>query len=146
MSAERTIFIASDHAGFSLKAALAGHLQGMGLKVEDMGTHTEQSCDYPEYAHTLCRKVLETGGTGILVCGTGAGMSMAANRHPGIRAALCTHEFLAKATRAHNDANVLCLGERVTAPGLACAIAEVFLSTPFEGGRHQRRVGLIDPR
>lgn len=140
-----TIYIASDHAGLALKEKLTLHLEGTGWKVEDMGTHSAQSCDYPEYAHALCNKVLETNHKGILICGTGIGMSMAANRHPGIRAALCTHEFQAKATRAHNDANVLCFAERITAPALACAMAAIFLMTEFEGGRHTRRVALIEP-
>lgn len=140
-----TLFIASDHAGFTLKQALRQHLEARGWKTEDLGAHSRESCDYPLFADTLCREVLRTGHKGILICGTGVGMSMAANRHKGIRAALCTHEFHAAATRAHNDANVLCLGERITAPGLACILADIFLSTEFEGGRHQRRVGLLDP-
>ncbi len=139
------IYIASDHAGLSLKNSLAIRLKAMGRQFEDFGTHNEASCDYPDFAVKVCRAVLENPGSfGILVCGTGIGMSMTANRIPGIRAALCTHEFHARATRAHNNANVLCLGERVTAPGLACELAEIFLSTPFEGGRHERRVEKID--
>lgn len=138
------LFIASDHAGLSLKTALAEHLSGQGWTLEDLGTHSGASCDYPDFAHSLCARVLETGCKGILVCGTGIGMSITANRHKGIRAALCVHEFHAQATRAHNDANVLCLGERVTAPGLACRIADLFFATPFEGGRHQRRVDRIE--
>lgn len=140
-----TIFIASDHAGFTLKQALCQHLEGKGWKVEDLGAHSLESCDYPLFADKLCQEVLRTGQKGILVCGSGVGMSIAANRHKGIRAALCTHEFHASATRAHNDANVLCLGERVTAPGLACLLTAIFLNTEFEGGRHQRRVELLDP-
>ena len=140
-----TLFIASDHAGFTLKQALCQHLESKGWKVEDLGAHSQASCDYPVFADELCREVLRTGHKGILICGSGVGMSMAANRHKGIRAALCTHEFHASATRAHNNANVLCLGERVTAPGLACILADLFLTTEFEGGRHQRRVDLFDP-
>ena len=140
------LFIASDHAGLSLKITLAEHLAAQGWEIKDVGTHTSASCDYPDFAHTLCLQVLETGHKGILVCGTGIGMSITANRYAGIRAALCTHEFHAQATRAHNDANVLCLGERITAPGLACRIAELFLATPFEGGRHQKRIDRIENR
>ena len=140
-----TVFIASDHAGLSLKQDIVRHLGSKGWKVEDIGTHSRESCDYPLFADRLCAEVLRTGRKGILICGSGIGMSIAANRHKGIRAALCTHEFHASATRAHNDANVLCLGERVTAPGLACILADLFLTTEFEGGRHQRRVDLLDP-
>ena len=140
-----TIFIASDHAGFTLKQALHQYLEDKGWKVEDLGVYSLESCDYPLFAHRLCQEVLRTGQKGILICGTGVGMSIAANRHKGIRAALCTHEFHASATRAHNDANVLCLGQRVTAPGLACLLADIFLNTEFEGGRHQQRVELLDP-
>lgn len=139
-----TVFIASDHAGFRLKDSLCAHLREKGFQVEDLGAHSGESCDYPLFADRLCTEVLRTGGKGILVCGSGIGMSMAANRHKGIRAALCTHEFHAASTRAHNDANVLCLGERVTAPGLAALLADIFLTTEFEGGRHQRRVDLLD--
>ncbi len=140
-----TVFIASDHAGLALKQAVCRHLESKGWKVEDIGTHSQESCDYPMFADRLCENVLRTGSKGILICGSGIGMSIAANRHKGIRAALCTHEFHASATRAHNDANVLCMGERVTAPGLACILADLFLTTEFEGGRHQRRVDLLDP-
>lgn len=139
-----TLYIASDHAGFDLKNALAAALKEKGIAVTDLGTDSMASCDYPDFAHTLCSKVLETGAPGILICGTGIGMSIAANRHHGIRAALCTHEFHAKACRAHNNANVLCLGARVTAPGLAIELADLFLTTPFEGGRHQTRIERIE--
>ena len=144
MTTEKTLFIAADHAGFTLKQALVAHLAGKGWDMHDLGTHSADSVDYPEYAHILCAKVLESGRPGILICGTGIGMSIAANRHKGIRAALCTHEFQARATREHNNANVLCLAERITAPGLACAMADAFLAAPFEGGRHERRVALIE--
>lgn len=139
-----TVYIASDHAGFTLKEHLRLWLESQGWKVEDMGPLSRDSTDYPPYAHALCENVLATGHKGILVCGSGIGMSMAANRHKGIRAALCTHEFHADACRRHNNANVLCLGERVTAPGLAAILAEIFLGTDFEGGRHQRRVEMIE--
>lgn len=142
---DKTLYIGSDHAGFTLKISLAEALQKAGWTVEDMGASSQASCDYPDFAHAVCARVLETGSFGILICGTGIGMSIAANRHKGIRAALCTHEFHARAARAHNDANVLCLGERVTAPGLAAELAEIFLTTKFEGGRHQRRIEKIEP-
>lgn len=141
----KTIYMGSDHAGFALKEALLPALAAEGWTVEDMGTHSGESIDYPDFAHTVCSKVLETGCFGILICGTGIGMSMAANRHKGIRAAVCTHEFHARAAREHNNANILCLGERVTAPGLAVELARLFLSTEFTGGRHARRVGKIEP-
>ena len=139
-----TLYIASDHAGFALKDALCLALAATGWKVEDLGPDSQNSTDYPDYAHKLCEKVLDTGHKGILICGSGIGMSITANRHKGIRAALCTHEFQAEACRRHNDANVLCLGERVTALGLAGALVERFLSTEFEGGRHQRRIDKIE--
>ena len=142
---EKKVFISSDHAGFKLKSTLVKHLNEQGWEVLDLGPITTKSCDYPNSANILCAKVLEAGHMGILICGTGIGMSIAANRHSHIRAALCTHEFHAKATRSHNDANVLCLGERVTAPALACLLADIFLATPFEGGRHQTRIALMDP-
>ncbi len=139
-----TIFIGSDHAGFALKTAIVADLQAKGLTVEDMGTHSLESCDYPEAAHKVCEAVLANDARGILICGTGIGMSIAANRHKGIRAATCTHEFHVRATRAHNNANVLCLGERVTAAGLAMDLVKLFMETPYEGGRHARRVALIE--
>ena len=138
------IHLASDHAGLALKNALILRLSSLGHHLEDHGTHSSESCDYPVFAHRLCDAVLQKGGCGILICGTGIGMSMTANRRPGIRAALCTNEFQAKATRHHNDANVLCLGERVTGTGLAFAIVDSFLDTAFEGGRHQRRIDMMD--
>jgi ribose 5-phosphate isomerase B len=140
----KTIFIGSDHAGFALKSELVSHLQDLGLTVQDCGAHSGESCDYPVAAHKVCRKVLAQDGLGILVCGSGIGMCMAANRHKGIRAALCVHEFHARGCRAHNNANLICLGERVTAPALARDLVEIFLKTPFEGGRHERRVELIE--
>ena len=111
-----------------------------------MGPENAESCDYPVFAQTVCNKVLEEDAMGILICGTGVGMSMAANRIAGIRAALCTNEFHARATRQHNNANVLCLGERVTGPGVAVQLADLFLETAFEGGRHQRRIDLFDSK
>lgn len=141
----KTVFIGSDHAGLELKAGLVAHLTAAGHNVTDLGPTEAKSVDYPDFAKAVCAKVLETpGSAGILVCGTGIGMSMAANRMPGIRAALCVNEYLARMTRLHNDANVLCLGERVIGQGLAASIADVFVDTAFEGGRHQRRVDMIE--
>ena len=148
-----TVYIGSDHAGLELKAALVRHLSEKGHDVCDLGPATAESCDYPVYAKSVCERVLAAGNAapgddpaafGILVCGTGIGMSMTANHIPGIRAALCGCEFQARATRRHNNANVLCLGERVTGPGVALDMAELFLNTPFEGGRHLRRVNQIE--
>lgn len=139
------VYMASDHAGVQLKAFLAEHLHSQGHEVRDLGPDSEISCDYPDSAQTLTEALLQTeGALGILICGTGIGMSMAANRVHGIRAALATCEFHARACRAHNNANVLCLGARVTGQGLAADLTDIFLSTPFEGGRHLRRVQKFD--
>ena len=140
----KTIHIASDHAGFALKSAVIAHLAQQGRAVRDHGTDSAQSCDYPVYAQALCKAVLESGDPGILICGSGLGMSMMANRFRGIRAALCANEFLAAASRRHNNANVLCLGERVVGGGLALAIVDAFLREEFEGGRHQGRIDMLD--
>ncbi|MDR2503242.1 MAG: ribose 5-phosphate isomerase B [Deltaproteobacteria bacterium] len=141
---EGSFFIGSDHAGFFLKNTLKERMISWGLRVEDCGTHSPASCDYPEMAHKVCSLVLARNGYGVLVCGTGIGMSMTANRHKGIRAALCTHIFHARASRAHNNANILCLGQRVTAPELSMEILSAFLETPYEGGRHDRRLELME--
>ncbi|GAB6058044.1 ribose 5-phosphate isomerase B [Desulfonatronum parangueonense] len=140
----RTIVIGSDHAGFEFKKIMTDHIQELGYAVHDIGPFSADSCDYPLMAGELCRVVLDTHNPGILICGTGLGMSMAANRFPGIRAALCTNEFLARMTRAHNNANVLCLGSRVLGSELAKSIVSVFLSTEFEGERHQRRIDQLE--
>ncbi|WP_462324606.1 ribose 5-phosphate isomerase B [Desulfoplanes sp.] len=139
------IIIGSDHAGFPLKQELVAYLKESGYTTEDVGTHSLDSCDYPVYAQDLCKRVLDQNTLGILVCGSGVGMSMAANKVAGIRAALCTNEYLARMTRRHNNANVLCLGGRITGIDLAGAIVDAFLDNDFEGGRHQRRVDLIEP-
>ncbi|WP_297259336.1 ribose 5-phosphate isomerase B [uncultured Desulfovibrio sp.] len=141
-----TIHLACDHAGLELKETLKTALEARGFQIRDHGTHSRESCDYPQYAHALCAAVEAENGRGILICGTGIGMSIAANRHAGIRAALCTTELHARFTRLHNDANVLCLGARVTGVELALAIMHVFLDTAFEGGRHQRRIDLLNPQ
>jgi ribose 5-phosphate isomerase B len=140
-----TIFFGSDHAGVSLKAALVPYLTEAGHAVTDLGAHGTASVDYPDFAKAVCQRVLANPGTfGILICGTGLGMSMAANRMPGIQAAVCVNEYLARMARMHNNANVLCLGERVVGQGLAASIVDVFLATAFEGGRHQRRIDGIE--
>ncbi|MBM4367540.1 MAG: ribose 5-phosphate isomerase B [Deltaproteobacteria bacterium] len=134
----------SDHAGLALKRQLVERLRTQGHEVHDLGTHDAQSCDYPDYAALVARAVAQgEADRGLLVCGTGQGMAMAANRVPGVRAAVCADTFTARATRAHNDANVLCIGERVVGPGLAGDIVDAFVSGPFEGGRHANRVAKI---
>ncbi len=139
------IYIGADHAGVDLKTTLIEHLKKQGHTIHDLGTTPGEACDYPNTANDVCAKVLaENEAFGLLVCGTGIGMSMAANRHKGIRAALCSVEFHARACRQHNNANVLCLGERVTGSSVALSIADVFFSTEFEGGRHQRRIEIFD--
>ena len=139
------VYIASDHAGFHLKDFLAEYLVGKGHEVHDLGPASDAGCDYPDSARLVTEALLQSeDALGILICGTGIGMSMAANRVHGIRAALATCEFHARACRAHNNANILCLGERVTGQGLAADLADIFLSTPFEGGRHLRRVQKFD--
>ena len=138
------VIIASDHAGLELRGELVKALQELRVEVDDVGPTSAESVDYPDYARLVSRAVAEGRATrGVLVCGTGMGMAITANKHRGIRAALCTDEFVARMARAHNDANVLCLGQRVVGVGLARSILEAFLATPFEGGRHQRRVDKI---
>jgi len=138
------IAIGSDHGGFALKETLKAHLQEQGHEAVDFGAHSTASCDYPDYAEKVAEAVLSGGGEfGILVCGTGVGVSMAANKFPGIRAALVSDAFTAEYTRRHNNANILCMGERTIGPGLACLLCDIFLKTSFEGGRHQRRVDKI---
>ncbi len=139
------IVIGSDHAGLALKRQVLKVLAGLGTSVEDLGVQEECSVDYPDYAHAVAERVAaEPDLLGILICGTGLGMSMAANRHAGVRAALCHDAYTAEMARRHNDANLLCMGGRVVGPGVAEQIVRVFLSTGFEGGRHQRRVGKIE--
>lgn len=139
------IYIASDHGGFNLKTFLVDHLKSKGHDVHDLGPSDPASCDYPLKARAVTDALLKNEeALGILVCGTGIGMSMAANRVPGIRAAVCTNEFHASYARAHNNANIICLGERVSGPGIAADMVDIFLSTQFEGGRHLRRINLFD--
>ena len=143
----RTIAFGSDHAGFNMKEALKQHLSETGeYSILDFGTDSEASCDYPEFAHAAARAVADgTADAGVLVCGTGIGMSMAANKVKGIRAAVVGDAFSAKATREHNDANVLCLGARVITEEQAVEFLDLFLSTPFsEGENHVRRIGKLE--
>lgn len=139
------IFFGADHAGFALKDALVGIAKDRGFDTTDFGTNGAESVDYPDFGHAVAKSVLETPGSlGVLICGTGQGISMSANRHPGIRAALCSDTFSAQMSRMHNDANVLCMGARVVGGGLAVDILNAFLSAKFEGGRHARRVAKIE--
>ncbi|MDO4521686.1 MAG: ribose 5-phosphate isomerase B [Eubacteriales bacterium] len=141
------IAIACDHGGYVLKQEIMKHLQKRGLEYQDFGCDSEEPVDYPIYARKVTDAI--TGGScdrGILICGTGIGISIAANKVHGIRAALCTDCFTAEATRQHNDANILALGGRVVGPGLALKIVDTFLDTPFSNAeRHQRRIDLIEP-
>lgn len=140
----KKVTLGCDHAGVELKNAVADVLKKRGFEVEDVGTYGNDSVDYPDFASVVSRKVgAGESAFGVLVCGTGLGMSIVANKYRGVRAAVCTSEFEARATRAHNDANVLCLGERVVGMGLGLAIAEAFFDTAFEGGRHERRIEKI---
>ncbi len=140
------ILIAADHAGFDLKEMLAERAREIGHDGADLGPRGRDAVDYPDFAHDLARRLLAgEGALGVLVCGTGIGMAMAANRHPGVRAAQCHDAFTAEHARRHNDANVLCIGSRTTGPGVALQILDIFLATPFEGGRHERRVKKIEP-
>jgi ribose 5-phosphate isomerase B len=140
----KILIVGSDHAGFALKKELCEVAREIGYKIEDVGTHSTESTDYPDYSHRVASAVARGDGVGLLVCGTGVGMSMAANRHAGVRAAACGDSYSAGMARRHNDANVLCLGSRVVGPGLAAEILKAFLSSSFEGGRHERRVHKIE--
>ncbi len=138
------VAIGCDHGGYELKKEIIAHLTENGVEFKDFGTYDGNSVDYPDIAKLVCKSILSGEcENGILVCGTGIGISIAANKHKGIRAAVCSDEFSAKFTRLHNDANVLCLGGRVVGPGLACVLVDIFLSTGFEGGRHALRVDKI---
>lgn len=142
---KRKIIIGADSAGYFLKEEIKKHLTENGYDVTDMGPNSDASCHYPIYAKAVCEKVQQNlqGSFGILICGTGIGMSMCANKHKGIRAALCSDTFSARMTRQHNDANVLCMGARVIGSCLATDILDSFLSAEFEGGRHKVRVDMM---
>jgi ribose 5-phosphate isomerase B len=138
------IALGSDHAGLSLKKEIIKHLEEKSLEIKDFGTYTEESCDYPDYAYAVAREVSgKNYDLGILVCGTGIGISIAANKVKGIRAAACSDTFSAHASREHNDANIITLGERVVGVGLALDIVDTFLNSTFQGGRHQKRIDKI---
>ena len=136
--------LCSDHAGFELKSIIEGYLTAMNVAYVDFGTESEESCDYPDYAHP-CAEAVEQGKVypGIAMCGTGNGIAMTLNKHQGIRAALCWTPELARLARAHNDANVLVLPARFIPAETAIEILDTFLHTPFEGGRHERRIEKI---
>ena len=140
------IAIGSDHGGFELKKEVMAHLDARGLEYKDVGTYSDASCDYPVYGKAVAKAVASGEcERGIIICGTGIGISIAANKVHGIRAALCGDCFSAEATRQHNDANVLALGARVVGPGLALKIVDTFLDTPFSNGeRHIRRISMIE--
>ena len=137
------VFLASDHAGFELKNELKEAIKELGYEVVDLGTNDKNSVDYPDYAHLLASR-LEPNCYGVLVCGTGIGISIAANRHENVRCALCHDEFTARLAREHNDANVIAFGARVIGAGVAISAVEAFLKTEFAGGRHERRVKKIE--
>lgn len=141
----RKLYLAADHGGVGLKNALKARYAGRGIEVVDLGTQGEASVDYPDFAGELCRRIqaVDFSEVGILVCGSGQGMAITANKFKHIRAALCWSVESAQLSRAHNDANVLCLGQRLVPEPLAFEIADRFLSTPFDGGRHLNRVQKI---
>jgi len=138
------VAIGCDHAGFKLKEFIKSHLQEKGFEVIDKGTYSEERVDYPVYGEAVARAVAsKEADKGIVICGTGIGISISANKVKGIRAALCTNEYMAKMARRHNDANILALGGRVLGQDLAISIVDAFFSEEFEGGRHEKRVNLI---
>lgn len=138
------IAIGSDHGGYELKEHIKKHLEAIGEEYKDYGTYSEDSVDYPDCAAPVCKAVQDgTADKGILICGTGIGISMAANKHKGIRAALCSDVYSAKMTKVHNNANVICLGGRVTGRELAFMIVDAWLNAEFEGGRHEQRIAKI---
>ena len=141
----KKIAIGCDHAGFAIKGAVIEHIKAKGYDVEDVGTYSEESCHYPTYASAVCEKILcGECDKGILICGTGIGMSIAANKHKGIRAACCSDTFSARLTREHNDANVLCFGERVVGVGLAIDLVDAFLDAEYlNNGNHVIRVSML---
>ena len=139
------IVLGCDHAGFNIKDAVIAHIKELGHEVIEVGTFSADSCHYPIFAHAACEKILDgTCERGILICGTGIGMSIAANKHDGIRAACCSDVFSARLTREHNDANILCFGERVVGLGLALDLVDAFLSAEYtNGGNHLTRVKML---
>ncbi len=141
----KKIVLGADHGGYELKNIIKAHLESCGFEAIDVGTNSSDSCDYPIFASKLCQKLQNNeADLGILVCGTGIGMSMAANKHKGIRAACCSDTFSARLTRLHNNANVLCLGARVLGAGLTLDLVNEFVNAEFEGDRHIKRLSLIE--
>ena len=142
----KKIIIGCDHGGLELKNEIIAHLSKRGFTLEDVGTYTSDSCNYPDYAQAVCKTIQSgTCELGILICGTGIGMSLVANKHRGIRAAVCSDTFSARLTREHNNANVLCFGARVVGMGLAFDLVDNFVDTPFSGEeRHVKRIELMD--
>ncbi len=138
------VLIASDHGGLALKDAVVDYLTGQGVPVRDLGTMSGDSVDYPDYAGKVARAIANgEAGEGILICGTGIGMSIAANKFPGVRAALISDEFTARMSKEHNNANIIVMGGRILTPERARELVGIWLKTPFEGGRHQRRLEKI---
>lgn len=137
----KPVAIASDQGGYELKQSVLQHFKDKGIPFEDFGSHSTESVDYPDYGIPACKAVQDGHSDfAILICGTGIGMSMTANKMHGIRACACSESFSAEMTRLHNNANVLCLGGRVIGPGVAIQLVDIFLNTQFEGGRHQNRI------
>lgn len=139
-----TVALGCDHAGFALKELVVAELQAAGATVLDLGAYSTESVDYPSYGYAVARAIADGRATrGVAICGSGIGIDMAANRNPAARAALCTSAQMAQLARSHNDANILVLGARLIGPDVARACVQTFLATPFEGGRHQRRVDML---
>ena len=139
------VYFANDHGANELKDVVLAHVKELGYEVEDLGCDGSESVNYPDYADLMAEKILaDKDALGILMCGTGIGISIAANRHKGIRAGLCLNEFMAEMTRKHNNANVLVMGGRVVGSDLGKSIAKTFLENDFEGGRHQTRIDMLD--
>ena len=140
----KPVALAADHGGYELKEAIRKHLDEIGVAYKDFGSYTGEACDYPDMAEAACRAVVAGEcDKALLFCGTGVGISMSANKIRGIRACCCSDAFSAEYTRRHNDANALCMGGRVVGPGLACQLVDLFLNTPFEGGRHEKRIAKL---
>ena len=140
----KPVALAADHGGYELKEAIRKHLDEIGVAYKDFGSYTGEACDYPDMAEAACRAVVAGEcDKALLFCGTGVGISMSANKVRGIRACCCSDAFSAEYTRRHNDANALCMGGRVVGPGLGVYLVDLFLNTPFEGGRHQCRIDKV---
>ena len=138
------IALGCDHGGYDLMQEVIAHLEKRGLEYKNFGTYTKDSCDYPEFAHAVAHSIVNGEcEKGILICGTGIGISIAANKIDGVRAALCSDVYSAKMTKQHNNANIICLGGRVTGRELACMIVDAWLGAEFEGGRHARRIAIL---